>query len=385
MYLVIFAAFCFLQGEATREWYAQDFPDPTRDVKACGRRGKVSWICDPENILSYEAADMIEELLYSIVKNTASGCSNDKEPGFQIGVVVLNRMSAIPGEPVEETAKTFAKHLHDSWGVGHAGCDDGVMLLISILDRQLYVSTGKRAMELLSDDQIDIIIEEMKPYMQKRDYDQGVELAIVRMGEVFSGKVLERSTNYGLIVFCVLLIIIVGAGLYIGHKQEQERKRCERKLKRIQDERDRARQSQKTYESKSCPICLEEFQPETKTRLLACGHKYCEPCLTKWLEDHATCPICRQSADRREDEGGACHTYDFLPDLQFRLMMLQLQHPSFVTPTMVDRWGSSSYTGSFISDPIFVRSPMVGGGSFGSGAGFGGGGSSGGGGHGGSW
>ena len=385
MYLVIFAAFCFLQGEATREWYAQDFPDPTRDVKACGRRGKVSWICDPENILSYEAADMIEELLYSIVKNTASGCSNDKEPGFQIGVVVLNRMSAIPGEPVEETAKTFAKHLHDSWGVGHAGCDDGAMLLISILDRQLYVSTGKRAMELLSDNQIDIIIEEMKPYMQKRDYDQGVELAIVRMGEVFSGKVLERSTNYGLIVFCVLLIIIVGVGLYIGHKQEQERKRCERKLKRIQDERDRARQSQKTYESKSCPICLEEFQPETKTRLLACGHKYCEPCLTKWLEDHATCPICRQSADRREDEGGACHTYDFLPDLQFRLMMLQLQHPSFVTPTMVDRWGSSSYTGSFISDPIFVRSPMVGGGSFGSGAGFGGGGSSGGGGHGGSW
>ena len=385
MFLVIFAAFCFLQGEATGEWYAQDFPDPTRDVKACGRRGKVSWICDPENILSYEAADMIEELLYSIVKNTASGCSNDKEPGFQIGVVVLNRMSAIPGEPVEETAKTFAKHLHYSWGVGHAGCDDGAMLLISILDRQLYVSTGKRAMELLSDDQIDIIIEEMKPYMQKRDYDQGVELAIVRMGEVFSGKVLERSTNYGHVVFCVLLIIIVGVGLYIGHKQEQERKRCERKLKRIQDERDRARQSQKTYESKSCPICLEEFQPETKTRLLACGHKYCEPCLTKWLEDHATCPICRQSADRREDEGGACHTYDFLPDLQFRLMMLQLQHPSFVTPTMVDRWGSSSYTGSFISDPIFVRSPMVGGGSFGSGAGFGGGGSSGGGGHGGSW
>ena len=183
----------------------------------------------------------------------------------------------------------------------------------------------------------------------------------------------------------MLLIIIVGVGLYIGPKQEQERKRCKRKLKRIQDERDRARQSQKTYESKSCPICLEKFQPETKTRLLVCGHKYCEPCLTKWLEDHATCPICRQSADRREDEGGACHTDNFLPDLQFRLMMLQQQHPSFVTPTMVDRWGSSSYTGSFISDPIFVRSPMVGGGSFGSGAGFGGGGSSGGGGHGGSW
>lgn len=385
-FLVVFVAFCVLQeGKATREWHKEDFPNPTRDVEVCGRKGKVSWICDPEKILSYKAANKIEELLYSVVKNTVSGCSSGEKAGFQIGVAVLHRMSRIPGESVEETAEKFAKHLHDSWGVGHAGCDDGAMLLVSILDRQLYVSTGKRAMELLSDDQIDIIIDEMKPYLQKKDYDQGVELAVVRMGEVFSGKVLERPTNYGLIIFCVFLIVIVGVGLYIGHKQEQERIRCERKLKRIQEERDRAKQSQKTYESKSCPICLEEFQPETKTRLLACGHKYCEPCLTKWLEDHATCPICRQSADRRDDEGGACHTYDFLPELQFRLMMLQLQHPSFVTSTMVDRWGSSSYTGSFASDPIFVRSPMVGGGSFGSGGGFGGGSSSGGGGRGGSW
>ena len=227
--LVIFAAFYFLQEEkATRGWYKEDFPDPTIDVETCGRRGKVSWICDPENILSYGAADKIEELLYSIVKNTASGCSyyHNGKPGFQIGVAVLNQMSGIPGEPVEETAKTFAKHLHDSWVVGHAGCDDGVMLLISILDRQLYVSTGKRAMELLSDDQIDIIIEEMKPYMLKKDYDKGVELAIVRMGEVFGIR--SASNHWYIIFYAVLVIIIVGVGLYIGRKEEQSRGGWER-------------------------------------------------------------------------------------------------------------------------------------------------------------
>ena len=198
------------------------------DVETCGRRGKVSWICDPENILSYGAADKIEELLYSIVKNTASGCSyyHNGKPGFQIGVAVLNQMSGIPGEPVEETAKTFAKHLHDSWGVGHAGCDDGAMLLISILDRQLYVSTGKRAMELLSDDQIDIIIEEMKPYMLKKDYDKGVELAIVRMGEVFG---IRSASNHGYIIFCAVLVIIIIiilatiVVLCIKRKKEQSR------------------------------------------------------------------------------------------------------------------------------------------------------------------
>ena len=386
VFLAVFVAVCFLkEGKSTQEWRKEEFPNPTKDVGSCGRRGRVSWICDPEKILSYETANKIEELLYSVAKNTVSGCSSGEKAGFQIGVAVLKKMLRIPGESVKETAEKFAKHLHDSWGVGHAGCDDGAMLLLSILDRQVYVSTGKRAMELLSDDQIGIIIDEMKPYLQSKNYDKSVELAVVRMGEVFSGKVLEHPFDYGLIIFCVLLIVIVGIGLYIAFKQQQEREDCEDKLKRIQEERDRAKQSHKSYESKSCPICLEEFQPETKTRLLACGHKYCEPCLTKWLEDHATCPICRQSTDRRGDGGGACNTYDFLPELQFRLMMLQLQHPSFVTQTMVDRWGSSSFTGSFVSDPIFVRSSMVGGGSFGSGGGFGGGGSSGGGGRGGSW
>ena len=67
------------------------------------------------------------------------------------------------------------------------------------------------------------------------------------------------------------------------------------------------------------------------------------------------------------------------------LMMFQLQHPSFITQTMMNRRGSISFTGSFVSDPIFVSSSMVGGGSFGSGGGFGGGSSAGGGGRGGSW
>ena len=127
------------------------------------------------------------------------------------------------------------------------------------------------------------------------------------------------------------------------------------------------------------------FNQKQKPKLLACGYKYCDACLTKWLEDHATCPICRQLADRHRDEGGACHTHDFSPELQFRLMMLQLQHPSFITQTMVNRWESISYTDSFVFDPIFVSFSMVGGGSFGSGGGFGGGSSAGGGGKGGSW
>lgn len=389
-FLVVWGAlFQLQQVQSKEEWTKEEFPNPTLDLEACGRRGKVSWICDPHIVLSYETANKIEELLYSVRKNTNSGCSGDDDPGFQIGVAILNRMRSISGESVAETAEKFAKYLHDSWGVGHSGCDDGALLLLSLDDRQVYLSTGRGATKVLTDDQIDLIVEEMKPYLREKDYDKSVELAVARMGEVFSGKVLESSINYGLILFCVIIAVAVGLGLYIGHKEELERTKCTLKLQRIEDERDRAKQSNKSYESQSCPICLEEFRPETQAKLLACGHKYCEPCLTEWLRDHSTCPICRQSTEQRNDEDAtSCHrpfTHDFIPELQFRLMMLSLQHPSLITTSMVNRWGSSSFTGSFVSDPIFVRSSTPGGGSFGSGASFGGGRSSGGGGRGGSW
>ena len=390
--LVLVPVFAFLSPfyatNAFHEWKKNEFPNPTRDVESCGRGGVVSWICDPDRILSHDQANRVEELLHSVRQSTVSGCGSDSSPGFQIGIAILKRMRHISGESLEETAENFARHLHDSWGVGHAECNDGVLLFLSILDRQIFVSTGKKAMEVLSNDQIDIIIEEMKPYLKLKDYGQSVELGVVRMGEVFSGKVLERPIDYGLFIFCAIFLVVVFVALFYGYKHEVERGKCVGKLKRIEEERERAKKFKKSYDSKSCPICLEEFLPETKTKQLACGHKYCEPCLMKWLKDHATCPICRQSTDKHEDDSvGSCSSniFDFSPELQFRLMMLQLQHPSLVSQSMVNRWASSSFSGSFVSDPIFSRLSMSGGGSFGSGTTFGGGSSHGGGGRSGSW
>ena len=145
--------------------------------------------------------------------------------GFQIGVTVLNKMRRIPGQSVEVRAEKFAKHLHDSWGVGHVGCDDGAILLFSILDRQVYVSTGKQAMMRLTDQQIGIIIDEIKPYLQSKNYDKSVELAVVWMGEVFSGIVLEYPSHYyGRIIGTIIaIIVIVGIVLYLERKGNSRR------------------------------------------------------------------------------------------------------------------------------------------------------------------
>lgn len=45
-----------------------------------------------------------------------------------------------------------------------------------------------------------------------------------------------------------------------------------------------------------CPICLEYDAASTRQTVL-CQHKFCSPCLEKWLSMRKTCPMCMQSLD----------------------------------------------------------------------------------------
>ena len=36
------------------KWQISAFPNPRVDLDSCGRFGKTSWVCDPENILTKE-------------------------------------------------------------------------------------------------------------------------------------------------------------------------------------------------------------------------------------------------------------------------------------------------------------------------------------------
>lgn len=45
----------------------------------------------------------------------------------------------------------------------------------------------------------------------------------------------------------------------------------------------------------SCLICLEEYHEGEILLTLLCFHSFHKQCITKWLEDHQTCPTCRES------------------------------------------------------------------------------------------
>ena len=47
-----------------------------------------------------------------------------------------------------------------------------------------------------------------------------------------------------------------------------------------------------------CPICM---QPGCTVALKSCGHIYCNLCITSWLPNNGTCPVCREPAEKMDD------------------------------------------------------------------------------------
>lgn len=59
----------------------------------------------------------------------------------QVAVAVMRTMDVPSGQDAAAEAQLFAKALHDAWGVGLRECNNGVLLLLSVDDRQVSSSS----------------------------------------------------------------------------------------------------------------------------------------------------------------------------------------------------------------------------------------------------
>ena len=59
-----------------------------------------------------------------------------------------------------------------------------------------------------------------------------------------------------------------------------------------------------------CPICQETLKSEDAPTRMPCGHTYHRACLTRWLELHNSCPVCRApiSSGHATSPASNCHS-----------------------------------------------------------------------------
>ncbi|KAK4237722.1 hypothetical protein C8A03DRAFT_15768, partial [Achaetomium macrosporum] len=52
-----------------------------------------------------------------------------------------------------------------------------------------------------------------------------------------------------------------------------------------------------------CVICVDDMVKGEKAAVLPCDHFFHGECVTPWLKQHNTCPVCRRSVEVEKDEG----------------------------------------------------------------------------------
>ena len=133
----------------------------------------------------------------------------NKSTSNQVAVVLL---ATTNGDDISD----FAIKLFNKWGIGsNAQKDNGVLILLAIDDRKLFIVTGRGVEDVLPDIICKHIIEQdMKPFLKNGDYDGAVRAGVEKIQLYLTGTIKadiqkSRREKYPPIIFIIVIILIV--------------------------------------------------------------------------------------------------------------------------------------------------------------------------------
>ncbi len=140
---------------------ALDFPFPD------------GYVTDAAGIIGSDQAAEIESVLDALEKNT----------GVEVAVVTVAGLQ-------ETTIEDFAVRLFEEWGIGKAGEDNGLLILIAQEEREVKIEVGYGLEPVITDGRAgQIIRDQMLPRFRSGDYGGGVMAAVRQIeGYVTGGE-----------------------------------------------------------------------------------------------------------------------------------------------------------------------------------------------------
>ncbi|CAB9526200.1 Zinc finger, C3HC4 type (RING finger) [Seminavis robusta] len=424
-----------------KPWLQENFPNPGRGGAAACHATKSYRICDPDGVLSTTALEKVETYLEEkkyiygdLCRETSDEIhrhpesDQEKHQGLelQMGVALVQKMDLAPFGPPQgsdredKAAETFARYVHDDWGVGIEtdSCGGaGILLFLSIQDRAIYISRGAALETVLIDRRLDQVMENMKDLLRQSQYDDAILQALEDMRKyVEQGPPSLFENSLHLFTTMIFLVLWIGSilgtavwGMWRDSRQRRDYARVASQLSEI--DRARAEAMQGRYHATSCPICLEDFQAPAQEgglvtegsdgqpiKLLRCGHCMDETCWAEWINSGrgtiTKCPICQQDiggghasnageAAQQRRQGGMPNNNNNMAvdnplqrevndralqqeedrimrqhhrERNFRLARLGYRYPQIIRPNQIQRWTQPTYDGTLVRDPSFVQS-----------------------------
>jgi hypothetical protein len=383
-------------------WTPDAYPNPRLDPIRCkiaslnntntnNKTHNVLRLCDPDNVLEPESIQHVANELYNFTAvfssaqqqlqppwDNAGGQQQQTIPSsstfVQLAVATVQKMN-LPAvlrqgsyfayededDMVNDAAQIFARSLHDAW-FGNDNTNNNknnaVLIFMSVQDRACYITAGTGVSQILPWWRLDHVVgASIRPELRRGDYGTALVKAIhdlAHMLQVGPPTVSDRChdfvARFGVVIAFAIFTFFFGAwGEYRDRRKRWHYAEQRSKLSGV--EIDKARQLQKVYRTKMCPICLEMFDYgdtdacfqekeqggydyETvdgmllagfrssskslrrvdsygiplkgfdgrKLKLLRCGHIFCETCWRKWVHsgcgNSCNCPVCRQDCGK---------------------------------------------------------------------------------------
>ena len=99
----------------------------------------------------------------------------DQTIGSQIVILIIESLN---GEKIEDYSLRTAK----DWGIGRKDYDDGVLITVSLNDRQMRIEVGYGLEKIIRDEvAARIIREDMVPKFQTENYYEGLKIAVEKI------------------------------------------------------------------------------------------------------------------------------------------------------------------------------------------------------------
>ena len=168
------------------------------------------YTCNPDGILSSDIVESIDSVCRRL----------EVEKGVQTVVVVVGHIEG--DDPYE-----FNKELHEKYGIGQKGADNGLVFTIATLDRSFFISPGK-GLEGTLPDAICKRIENriMVPLLKDAEWDAAALLGVRACAEIVLGddtllKEAEESDDGDATALVLALLSMggfIGAAGYSSYK-----------------------------------------------------------------------------------------------------------------------------------------------------------------------
>ncbi len=162
---------------------------------------------DQGDLLSDGTEEVLDERLRQL----------EEETGAQVAILTIPNLE---GDPIED----FSIRVVETWKLGRAGVDDGVLILIARDERRMRIEVGYGLEGALTDAQAGRIIRDlMTPRFREGDFDGGVSDAVEAVSAAVRGEPLplpeERSGGGGGNPIVVLALLIMGLPFISGALQ----------------------------------------------------------------------------------------------------------------------------------------------------------------------